>query len=497
MWNIALPIVLTLTLLQVATPPARRVAITIDDGPVVGEMGDLARFQRISNGLIGSLAAEKVPATIFINERQLNVPGQRDARAAVLEQWLDAGFDLANHTYSHPSLNQVPLWQYEDDIVRGDVIMRPLVERRARKLEWFRYPFLHAGTTEEVHRAAIDFLARRGYRVAPVTVDYADYTFAGLFRSQRMGGDEAVAERIKRAYLEQVDLGFEYAEQASVEVFGHEIPQILLIHCNELNALTLGDTIARLRKRGYAFITLSEAMADPAYARPDTFVGPGGSWLSRTASAIGRKITATRPPIPEWIARIGTDGASRPRPERTSPVFREDWKETPAATPVTQEHVANPDLTLTVHGPGRDGVKKSHHDQPADDPYYIWSGETKAPWAVSLRHRRGAIDLSGPARIRWRAKQSGFYELRPIVQVGPEQWLVAEQSDGPSADWREREFALSGLTWRALDISRIVEGQVIAAPDLSKVLAVGVTDLRAGGGTPASSRLDWIEVYGR
>ena len=77
------------------------------------------RFQRISNGLIGSLAAEKVPATIFINERQLNVPGQRDARAAVLEQWLDAGFDLANHTYSHPSLNQVPFWQYGDDVVKG------------------------------------------------------------------------------------------------------------------------------------------------------------------------------------------------------------------------------------------------------------------------------------------------------------------------------------------------------------------------------------------
>ncbi len=114
MWNSALPIVLAVTLLQSATPPAqpaRRVAITVDDGPVVGEMGDLGRFQRISNGLIGSLTAEKVPATIFINERQLNVPGQRDARAAVLEQWLDAGFDLGNHTYSHPSLTNVPLWQ--------------------------------------------------------------------------------------------------------------------------------------------------------------------------------------------------------------------------------------------------------------------------------------------------------------------------------------------------------------------------------------------------
>ena len=72
----------------------RRVAITIDDGPVVNEMSDLGNFQRITNGLIGSFQVEKVPVTIFVNEAQLNVPGQRDARAAVLDQWLDAGFEL-------------------------------------------------------------------------------------------------------------------------------------------------------------------------------------------------------------------------------------------------------------------------------------------------------------------------------------------------------------------------------------------------------------------
>src|SRR5271154_6629064 len=103
---------LTLALLVRASAQApaheRRVAITIDDGPVVNELKDLANFQRISAGLMGSLEAEKVPATIFINERQLNVQGQRDGRAAVLVQWLDAGYDLANHTYAHPSLNKVP-----------------------------------------------------------------------------------------------------------------------------------------------------------------------------------------------------------------------------------------------------------------------------------------------------------------------------------------------------------------------------------------------------
>jgi peptidoglycan/xylan/chitin deacetylase (PgdA/CDA1 family) len=313
MLSSALWIVAALAVLQTiatqGTAPTRRVAVTIDDGPVVGEMTDLPGFQRVSAGLIGSLRAGRVPATIFINERQLNVPGQRDARAAVLDDWLDAGFDLANHTYSHPSLNEVPLWRFGDEVVKGEVIMRPLIERRGGTLQFFRYPFLHSGTTEEIHQGIVDFLEQRQYRVAPVTVDYADYSFAGVYRREQQAGRHDVAEKIKEAYLGQIDVGFEYAEKASVELFGYEIPQILLIHCNALNAETLPDTIARLRRRGYDFITLEEAMKDPAYQRPDSFAGPGGSWLSRSATVMGKRLTVTNARVPAWIAEL----SGRPR----------------------------------------------------------------------------------------------------------------------------------------------------------------------------------------
>jgi peptidoglycan/xylan/chitin deacetylase (PgdA/CDA1 family) len=292
-----------------APGPGRRVAITIDDGPVVGEMKDLANFQRISDGLIGSFSAEKVPVTVFINERQLNVQGQRDGRAAVLTQWLDAGFDLGNHTYSHPSLNRAPLWQFQDDLVRGDVIIRALLEQRGRKLVWFRYPYLQSGTTPEIHQGILDFLEQRKYRVAPVTVDYADYSFAGTYSRMLRAGNAEMAEKIKQAYLDQVDVGFEHAEKTSQEVFGYELPQILLIHCNELNSVTLRDSIAHMRKRGYSFISLDEAMNDPAYQRPDTFAGSGGSWISRCATAMGKPLTpGSGPRVPAWIT-----GLARPR----------------------------------------------------------------------------------------------------------------------------------------------------------------------------------------
>jgi hypothetical protein len=183
--------------------------------------------------------------------------------------------------------------------------------------------------------------------------------------------------------------------------------------------------------------------------------------------------------------------------ERPGLFFREDWKEIPAALPVTQEHVSNPDLVMTLHGPGASGIKKSHHDQPADDPYYIWSGEASGNWAITLRHRRALVDLTGQAKIRWRSKQSGFRQLRVILKLASGAWLVGDQSDGPSTDWRVLEFNLGDFRWRRLDIKKMVEGNWESSPDLSRVEEIGWTDLMAGGSSPASSRVDWIEVYGR
>ena len=183
--------------------------------------------------------------------------------------------------------------------------------------------------------------------------------------------------------------------------------------------------------------------------------------------------------------------------ERPGLMFREDWKETPAATPVTQEHVANPDLVVTRLGPGEALIKKSHHDKPADDPFYIWSGDTDRPWAISLRHTSAFIDLTGPAKIRWRAKQTGFRQLRILLKLADGKWIISDQFDDEATDWRVREFFVPDLRWRTFDPKRVAEGKWVAAPDLSRVDEIGWTDLMAGGGTPASSRLDWIEVYAK
>lgn len=177
--------------------------------------------------------------------------------------------------------------------------------------------------------------------------------------------------------------------------------------------------------------------------------------------------------------------------------FREDWKETPPEIPLSQSHVSNPDLLLQTYGAGKDSLKKSNHERPVDDPFYVWSGLCRENWLVSLKHRKSNVDLTGFAKIRWRSKQAGLRDLRIALKLADGTWLVSDLSDGPSNDWRITEFNLQDVTWYRLDIKRVVEVGPAKSPDLSNVEEIGFTDLMPGGQSSACSRLDWIEVDGK
>ena len=56
---------------------------------------------------------------------------------------------------------------------------------------------------------------------------------------------------------------------------------------------------------------------------------------------------------------------------------------------------------------------------------------------------------------------------------------------------------LAKIRWRQLDITNLAEGAPVEHPDLQRVDEIGWTTLMTGGNTPASSRVDWIAVYGR
>src|SRR5687767_8312450 len=92
-----------------ARPGGRMMAITVDDLPTVSVLGDdLPRAEKTTRDLVAAIQKAGVPAIGFVNERKLATGNMIDPRrVALLKQWLDAGLDLGNHSYSHPDLHRI------------------------------------------------------------------------------------------------------------------------------------------------------------------------------------------------------------------------------------------------------------------------------------------------------------------------------------------------------------------------------------------------------
>jgi peptidoglycan/xylan/chitin deacetylase (PgdA/CDA1 family) len=286
----------------------REIAVTFDDLPVASSRQDRQTWEDITTRLLKTIETQKIPTVAFVNENKLYQDGKLDqVRVTLLKRWLDGGIELGNHTFSHRSLNAIPLAEFESDVLRGEEVMRGLITERGKSLRYFRHPFLHTGRSLETRRDFESFLAAHGYTVAPVTIDNSDWIYASAYDKAHDANDAEAMKRVAAAYLPYMEAKLDYYEKQSTALFGREISQILLVHANAINADHFGDLVTIMRKRGYNFITLSQALQDPAYKSPDTFVGQAGiTWLHRWAITRGvpDDFFKGEPVTPEFVMKL-------------------------------------------------------------------------------------------------------------------------------------------------------------------------------------------------
>jgi peptidoglycan/xylan/chitin deacetylase (PgdA/CDA1 family) len=310
--NLKLLIIILLMSLSVSAQtnkPSRRMTVTFDDLPYVAiDQQGLPRARRATKEILRILKAHRVPVVAFVNEGQLQVAGEEEGRIALLQQWVDAGMILGNHTFSHAEFNTLTIQQFQDEIIKGEVVTRRLMQSRQPYQLYFRHPYTHTGDTQAKKEAIETFLAARGYKVTPHTIDNQDYIFNPCYLRALRNKDEALARRLREAYLNFTIAATEFAERFSPEIFGHEITQTLLVHANDINADCLDEMLRRFATRGYRFVTLDEAMRDPAYQVKDTYISKfGPTWLwrwmkSKGMDTKGMKVSGTDDPEPpEWI----------------------------------------------------------------------------------------------------------------------------------------------------------------------------------------------------
>ena len=244
-----------------ASPSPSEVALTFDDLPSHGPLPQGLSRVDIINSIIAALQAAHAPQVYgFINAKRLeDEPGS----GQVLQLWRDAGFPLGNHTYSHMDLDTNTVEAFEKDIVANEATLQKYAA--GQDWHWFRFPYLREGDTAEKHHAIEAYLKERGYKVAEVTLSFADYAYNEPYARCVAKHDAPAIEQLKQSYLDGAAESLAQGRKISDLLYHRDTKYIMLLHVGGFQTIMLPKLLDLLKQKNFQLITLPEAAADPIY----------------------------------------------------------------------------------------------------------------------------------------------------------------------------------------------------------------------------------------
>ncbi|WP_420237983.1 polysaccharide deacetylase family protein [Telmatobacter bradus] len=250
------------------------VALTFDDLPAAGNaVPGLTRTQ-VATQLSSELKAAQMEGTYgFVNGvRMENNPDTAEA----LHVWLNTGMNIGSHTWSHPGLTQVTAEAYMADMAKNEPTLAQYGQ--LRDWRWFRYPYLWEGNTLEKRHAVRNWLKDHDYHVAQVTLDFEDYAWNSAYGRCLAKNDTSAIQWLHDSYLANAKEYIQLGREEEIIAFGHEIPNVLLMHETAFTAHMLPELISELKSEGFSFASLAQVESDPAYALdPDAALEHGGT----------------------------------------------------------------------------------------------------------------------------------------------------------------------------------------------------------------------------
>lgn len=252
---------------------AQKIAITFDDLPAHGPLPPKETRLEVAKLVVDALHRAGVPPTYgFVNGVRIQ---QEPDTASVLDAWRGAGNLLGNHTWTHMNLNDHSALDFENDIGHNEQLLQQ--HMGGADWRWLRYPYLAEGNTPEKKMGARAWLGQHGYKIAGVTMSFADYEWNEPYARCMQKGDTKSVARLERSYLHAAAQNIRYDHQMSMKLYGHDIPYVLLMHIGAFDAHMLPRLLATYKRHGIIFIPLEEAEQDPFYKydmNPKLLPGP-------------------------------------------------------------------------------------------------------------------------------------------------------------------------------------------------------------------------------
>ncbi|MGA7523139.1 MAG: polysaccharide deacetylase family protein [Acidobacteriaceae bacterium] len=237
-------------------------ALTFDDLPAAGGLRPGATRTEILTRLAAELKAAHLRGVygFVIGADVDDDPDTQDA----LRVWLASGMNIGNHTWSHPSLTDVTAQAFEHDIALDEPLLRQYAG--SRDWHWFRYPYLQEGDTPAKRDSVRDWLHNHGYRIAEVTLTIQDDDWSDPYNRCMAKGDTAGIAWLRQSYMENAAEFLRLGREEEQIAFGHEIPNVLLLHATDFTAVMLPSLLHLLHQQGFRFAPLAKVENNPAYA---------------------------------------------------------------------------------------------------------------------------------------------------------------------------------------------------------------------------------------
>jgi peptidoglycan/xylan/chitin deacetylase (PgdA/CDA1 family) len=272
------------------------VALTIDDLPGTVEPMPGYPKSRVMTELIATLQAHGVTNAVGF----VNGVAASDADAQLgLTRWIEAGLAVGNHTFSHRSARELGAVGFLEDVARNQAFLLPLLHGATP--QFFRFPYLERGNSPEERIQITQALAQQGYRVANVSIDFADWAFVQAYVRCTARGDEAALRSLSEGYLQNAVAALTWSVEAGQRLFGRTVPQVLLLHALVPTARNLDALMTSYEEQGVRWIALEEALRDEAFAEPpDRDHGD----TTNLAEAIRQKQDDLRSAIPRPMALL-------------------------------------------------------------------------------------------------------------------------------------------------------------------------------------------------
>ncbi|WP_331345300.1 polysaccharide deacetylase family protein [Cellvibrio sp. UBA7661] len=231
---------------------AREIALTFDDAPTPDSvlMTGVERTQKI----IAALKKANVPdALIFVKAGHID-----SQNADRLTQYADAGFHLANHSFSHQSAGQIGVNAYAEDAYKAHLALKSF----KNVLNFHRFPYLHYGKDLADINQLQALLTELGYKDGYVTVDNFDWYISSLITKAAEEKKTIDYEKARDFYVNSLYDSIEFYDAIAKKTLKRSPRHVLLLHENDAAALFIGDLVNHLRSKGWKIISPQQAYKD-------------------------------------------------------------------------------------------------------------------------------------------------------------------------------------------------------------------------------------------